>query len=264
MSTGTRLRAGRRRPAATATSHRKQYVELLQVADESSVAVMEAMRSVHDPGFTHIRALLPQLGTVRRAEFRLCQYSSRYPQFLGGEIPAIFNPALSAGTLMDIGTYCAHPAAALWGEPARIHAEAIMLHSGVDGAGTVVCGYDDPPGLSVSLHYSKITTSHTPSTIEGKLATLEIDSITTPRQLTLITMDDAREQITVDGTEQTSRTPGNMQYQLAEFVRLATAAPQERDHTALRNHHRASLDTLAILDRTRQILGVHFPDDPWR
>ena len=36
-----------------------------------------------------------------------------------------------------------------------------------------------------------------------------------------------------------------------------------KDDDALRAHQQASLDTLAVLDRTRQIIGVRFPDDPW-
>ncbi|WP_047692093.1 Gfo/Idh/MocA family protein [Kocuria sp. ZOR0020] len=247
----------------SAASNRAQFQDLLETARESGVVLMEAMRSVHDPGFARIRELLPTLGPLRRAEFRLCQYSSRYQRFLDGETPAIFDPELSAGALLDIGTYCAHPAAALWGEPARLHAEATILRTGADGAGTVLCGYDSPAGFSVSLNYSKITSSRTPSTIEGEHATLEIDSITTPRRLTVIGTDGSTEEITVDGLGGGSSAPGNMSYELAEFTRLAAAPAANRDDDALRVHQQASLDTLAILDRTRQILGVKFPDDPW-
>lgn len=247
----------------SATSNRAQFQDLLETARDCGVVVLEAMRSVHDPGFTRIRELLPALGTLRRAEFRLCQYSSRYQRFLNGQTPAIFDPELSAGALMDIGTYCAHPAAALWGEPARLHAEATILRTGADGAGTVLCGYDSPDGFSVSLNYSKITSSRAPSTIEGERATLEIDSITTPRHLTVIGTDGSSEEIIVNGLGGDSSAPGNMSYELAEFTRLATTPAANRDDDALRTHQQASLDTLAILDRTRQILGVKFPDDPW-
>lgn len=247
----------------SATSRRDQFADLLEVAHRSDVVLMEAMRSVHDPGFARIRELLPGLGALRRAEFRLCQYSSRYDRFLAGETPAIFDPGLSAGALMDIGTYCAHPAAALWGEPARIHAEATILRSGADGAGTVLCGYDSPAGFAASLHYSKITSSATPSSIEGEQATLEIDSITTPRRLVLRGTNGSTETIVVDGAGGGSGAPQNMRYELAEFARLATAPAGQRDDDALRAHQQASLDTLAVLDRTRQIIGVRFPDDPW-
>lgn len=247
----------------TATSNRTQLAQLLETAQASGAVLMEAMRSVHDPGFARIRELLPQLGTLRRAELRLCQYSSRYQSFLDGQTPAIFNPEFSAGALMDIGTYCAHPAAALWGEPTRISAEATILRTGADGAGTVLCGYDSPEGFSATLHYSKITSSRAPSTIEGELGTLEIDSITTPRLLNLVTTGGSVTEVAVDGLGDGSSTPGNMSYELAEFTRLVTAAANERDDEALRTHQQASLDTLAILDRTRQLLGVVFPDDPW-
>lgn len=246
-----------------ATSHRAQFADLLEIARAHDVVLMEAMRSVHDPGFARIRQLLPELGPLRRAELRLCQYSSRYQAFLNGDTPAIFDPAMSAGALMDIGTYCAHPAAALWGAPARVHAEAKILRSGADGAGVVVCGYDSPPGFAVSLQYSKITTSPIPSTIEGERATLEIDSITTPRRLTLHFTDGTTHAVTVEGDGGGSGAPENMRYELAEFQRLADAPTAGRDDAALRSHQQASLDTLSILDRARRIVGVRFPDDPW-
>lgn len=247
----------------SATSNRDQFVDLMEVAETSGVVLLEAMRSVHDPGFARIRSLLPGLGPLRRAEFRLCQYSSRYGRFLAGETPAIFDPELSAGALMDIGTYCAHPMTALWGEPSRIHAEATMLRTGVDGAGTVVCGYDFPAGFAASLHYSKITTSPLPSSIEGEHATLAIDSITTPRELVLHRSDGTSQVVTVDAAGGGSNAPENMRYELEEFLRLASAPADQRDDAALRAHQQASLDTLAVLDRTRQILGIRFPGDPW-
>ncbi|NHU85986.1 Gfo/Idh/MocA family oxidoreductase [Kocuria sp. JC486] len=258
----TLLRAGKHvLLEKSAACDRRQFQELVDTAESTGVVVLEAMRSVHDPGFARIRELLPQLGPLRRAELRLCQYSSRYGKFLAGETPAIFDPSLGAGALMDIGTYCTHPMVALWGVPERIHAAATILRSGADGAGTVLCGFDSPAGFSVSLHYSKITTSPLSSTIEGERATLEIDSVTTPRNLVLHGTDGSTDVVTVDGDGGGSGAPENMRYELLEFLRLADAPRGQRDDEALARHQAASLGTLAVLDAVRAQIGVRFPSD---
>ncbi|ROZ65780.1 gfo/Idh/MocA family oxidoreductase [Kocuria soli] len=65
----TLLRAGKHvLLEKSAACDRRQFQELVDTAESTGVVVLEAMRSVHDPGFARIRELLPQLGPLRRAE----------------------------------------------------------------------------------------------------------------------------------------------------------------------------------------------------
>ena len=81
---------------------------------------MEAMKNVHSPGFHAMMDNLYKIGTVRRATIQYCQYSSRYDKFKKGIIENAFNPKLSNGALMDIGSYCIHFLASLFGKPEKI------------------------------------------------------------------------------------------------------------------------------------------------
>lgn len=92
---------------------------MIQAAKENQVVFMEAMKSVHTPGFKAMKEHLPKLGTVRRATIQYCQYSSRYDKFKNGIIENAFKPELSNGAIMDIGVYCVHFLAALFGMPEK-------------------------------------------------------------------------------------------------------------------------------------------------
>lgn len=145
-------------------SNLPQAGDMFACAREHGVVLMEAMRSIHDPGFQKIRENLPKLGKIRRADFRFCQYSSRYDDFRAGKPQNIFDVNCSAGALMDIGVYCVHPLLGLFGTPDRILAAPVMLRGGIDGAGTILAEYEDK---IAELVYSKITSTGLPSEIQG-------------------------------------------------------------------------------------------------
>ncbi|MFR6591084.1 MAG: hypothetical protein ACLURV_14390 [Gallintestinimicrobium sp.] len=155
---------------------------MYNTAIKNQVILLEAMRSVFSPGFAAIRSLLPVLGTIRQVDFSFCKYSSRYDHFKEGIIENAFHPALSNAALMDIGVYCVHPLVSLFGMPASIQSSSIFLSNGFEGAGTVLLQY---PDMQATLRYSKISDSYLPSQIQGEAATLLIDKIQDPQQLTL-------------------------------------------------------------------------------
>ena len=51
---------------------------MVRAARESGRALMEAMMPAHTPAYRAIRAAMAEIGPVRRATLRYCQYSSRY------------------------------------------------------------------------------------------------------------------------------------------------------------------------------------------
>ena len=147
---------------------------LFSAAKTSGVILAEAIMSIHTPAFALLREELGKLGRVRTAYFNFCQLSSKYPAYLRGENPNIFNPAMHAGCLMDIGVYNVYLAAALFGEPARIRSDAVFLESGADSAGAALLSY---PDLTVSLVYSKVGQQTSLSEIVGDEGSLTIGSV---------------------------------------------------------------------------------------
>ncbi len=157
-----------------ATTTKEQMECLIKLAKEKNLVYMEAIMSIHTAAFDALKNALSQLGRIRSVNLNFCQLSSKYPAYLDGKNPNIFNPEMHTGCLMDIGVYNLYIAAALFGEPKKILSDAHFLESGADSNGCAIFSYDN---LSVSLLYSKTGQNYAPSEIIGDKGTLSIDSI---------------------------------------------------------------------------------------
>lgn len=192
-------------------SNAAELKKMAAAAKENNVVLMEAMRSIHTPGFKAIEQNLPKLGTLRRATFQFCQYSSRYDRFKEGIIENAFRPELGGGALKDIGVYCVHAMVRLFGRPKKLLTESIILENGIDGAGTILAEYQ---GMLAELIYSKITNSRVPSQIQGEDACMVIDKIQNPRRITIYFNDGRTEEINLPGEGP------DMIYEIQEWARL--------------------------------------------
>ncbi|MDF2487103.1 MAG: oxidoreductase, partial [Herbinix sp.] len=123
-------------------SNATEVGEMIDAAKRNQVILMEAMRSTQTPNFKAVKNHLHRIGKIRRYCGIFCQYSSRYDAYKEGVVLNAFKPELSNGSLMDIGVYCIHPMISLFGKPVGIKANAVMLESGVDGEGCLVCTYE--------------------------------------------------------------------------------------------------------------------------
>ena len=233
-----------------AASNRRELSKLLEIAKTNRVILPEAMRSVFDPGFAAVEQALPRLGRIRRASFQYCQYSSRYDKFKAGIIENAFNPAYSNGALMDIGVYCVHPLVRLFGRPDRILADAVILDNGVDGAGTILAGYDC--GMQAELVYSKITNSRVPSQIQGEEGCMVIREIANPREVTIFYRNGGEETVFAGPDRR------NMIFEVREWVRLIREGAPDNPH------NRYSLLELEVMDEARRQTGIRFPADDIR
>jgi len=81
---------------------------------------MEALKTTFLPNFIAIKDNLHKIGRIRRVINIFCQYSSRYDAYKQGNLPNIFNPTFSTGSLMDIGIYCVYPVICLFGKPKEV------------------------------------------------------------------------------------------------------------------------------------------------
>lgn len=168
----------------------EEWVELVGRARAGGVVLLEALRTEYDPGTAVVRELLAEIGVPRYATLRYQKRSSRYDLVLAGERVNMFDPALGGGALNDLGVYCIHAMVTLFGVPEAVSAASVALPTGVDGAGSITARYG---GLVVDLAYSKITTSRTPSEIQGEEGTLVIDDVAGPRVVELVRRDGTRD-----------------------------------------------------------------------
>lgn len=155
---------------------------LQALADRQNRIYAEAIMYMFQPVRPLLREAVGRLGRITGANFDFCQLSSKYPAYLRGENPNIFNPRLATGCLMDLGIYCVYPALDLFGLPADLTACAYFMESGADGSG--VAGLQYPDKL-VTLTYSKIGQGYAGSEIRGEAGTLSIESISKLTGLTL-------------------------------------------------------------------------------
>ena len=208
--------------------------------------LLEAMRSVYSPGFAAIRKNLSKLGTVRRASFQYCQYSRRYDNFKKGIVENAFNPELSNGALMDIGVYCVHPMAALFGMPEKIISNSLKLDNGVEAQGTILVQYD---GMQGECIYSKIANSKIPSQIQGEEATMVIREIPNPQNVDIYYRNGSVEHLDIP------ESANNMHYEVQEFIRLIENAEVEHPYLEY------SRMEMQIMDEVRRQQEIVFPAD---
>lgn len=230
----------------TITSNMQELNKLVEAADKNHVVLLEAMRSVFDPGFAVIKENLKRLGKIRRVSFQYCQYSSRYDKFKNGIIENAFNPSFSNGALMDIGVYCIHPLVKLFGLPKKIVSDAILLHNGVDGTGTILARYEE---MQAELIYSKISDSYIPSQIQGEDGTLVIEDIPNPRKVTFYGKGGECEVLVSHKPEL------NLIYEIQEWIE------QIKGNRDWHDPMKASLMELQVMDEVRRQLFIKFPAD---
>lgn len=229
-------------------SNAAEAAAMMEASRRSGALLMEALKTTYLPNFGAIRDHLPKIGAVRRVQATFNQYSSRYDAFRAGTVLNAFDPALSNGALMDLGIYCIYPVVRLFGPPRSVQANAVMLSSGVDGAGTVIMDYE---GMEAVLSYSKITSSDLPCEIQGEDGTIVFDKMSQPTRVTLRMRGGEEEDVSRQQSEHT------MRYEIEAFI----AAARRGDAEPAVNSHEVSLAVMRVMDEARRQIGLVYPAD---
>ncbi|MFC4600106.1 Gfo/Idh/MocA family protein [Cohnella hongkongensis] len=229
-------------------SNAREVSRMIEAARANGVLLMEAMKSTFTPTFRAVRDSLHKIGAVRRYFGSYCQYSSRYDLYKKGELPNAFNPALSNGSLMDLGVYCLYPLVVLFGAPRRIQASAFKLESGADGAGSLLLDYE---GMDAVVHYSKIVDSYSSAEIQGENGTIVFDKISRPDSAHIRYRDGSVETLT------RPQEDNAMYYEVRAFADLIAEGKLESDV----NSYDRSLKVIEIMDEARRQTGLVYPAD---
>lgn len=231
-----------------ATTNGRELDLLLETAQAHGAVFLEAMRFVHDDALDLIEAHLPEIGVLRRVTFEFTQYSSRYDRVRAGErgINA-FDPALSNGSIMDMGCYCVHGIVRLFGRPERVHGACSKLDSGFDAGGIILMQY---PGFVAEAVYSKVSRQAAPTTLMGEDGSILLDDINHIRRIWLQPRAGAARDL---GYRE--KLPNNMMYELRHFCAMVRG---EADPAPWNAYSRV---TMEILDAARREMGVVFQAD---
>ena len=262
-----------------------QALEVFRAAEAAGVVALEAMRPLHDPAFHAIEDALGEIAPIRRASLRFGKYSSRYNEILAGRATNIFDCNMASGSLMDIGVYTVEPMVEIFGMPSGLTSMATLLdpttqqltHGPIDGCGSILASYGGG-SISVELAHSKITNDLLPSQIEGERGTIQIDHLSTPRNVRIDYRGDVvrgsateapREQGDNGRVLDLPKSSNTMEYELTDFITAIGGIDNVKEEIwetpagrhELGHYRDVTLVSLRIMDAVRQQAGITFPAD---
>ncbi|MCI8633066.1 MAG: Gfo/Idh/MocA family oxidoreductase [Lachnospiraceae bacterium] len=232
------------------TIHPEQLEELQELAASKGLIYMEAIMMLHQPQLAALKEAVSQLGRIRTAHIDFSQLSSKYPAYLAGKNPNIFNPEFCTGALMDLGIYCIYLVLELFGKPKEIAAHGQFLESGADCSGDLLFLYED---CHVSISYSKVGQNYLGSQIIGDQGTLTIDSIS---QLTGMNLHQPDGRIVpVWGDEEKNTLMGAEARSFCEWI----LNPQQHKE-AYAYCSRQAMKVCKLLETLRKQIGIEFKE----
>lgn len=224
----------------------EELEELQELAEKNGLVYVEAIMYMFNPARDLLKDAIGKIGKVTSAHFDFSQLSSKYPAYLRGELPNIFNPALATGCLMDLGIYCVYPALDLFGIPEKITACAHFMESGADGSGTAGLLYSDK---LITFTYSKLGQDRLGSQIFGDEGTIKIESISKLINMSLVSNNCETQEIIGDVAKE--KLMGYEALGFEEFI----ADPDDEYYYVTRQR---ALQVSQIMKQIRDICGIKF------
>ena len=191
----------------------EEFIELCNIANERNLVYFEAIMYMHTPLRQVLKKAVSKIGKIRSATIDFSQLSSKYQALKNGELPNIFNPEMKTGALNDLGIYCVYPVIDLFGMPEKIIPVQHFLHTGADGSGSAAFEYEDK---LVTITYSKVGQSRSPSQIMGDEGTVTIESISKLDGIKLY--NNVGEEILLNGETDKKYLMGNEAKSAIDFI----------------------------------------------
>lgn len=156
--------------------HYEEYEELLEIAADHEVMILEVDRVSYLPNYRRIKETIND--TLRLIQVDFCKQSRRYLDYQNGELPHIFDARYGGGALYDLGVYGLHFIVGLLGEPKQINYICQKGRGGVDMTGILTLVY---PTCLASITLSKISHGQSKVLLQGE--NFNIVSNTAPSRL---------------------------------------------------------------------------------
>jgi predicted dehydrogenase len=141
--------------------------ELVKVARDNNVFLMEAMWTRFLPGMRRVRELVGGIGDIVTVTADHGQWFAENAEH------RLFAPALGGGALLDLGVYVVSFASMVLGPPDRIVSMIDPAFTGVDGQTSMIFGYES--GAQAVLTCTLRAKSPTRAAIIGTEGRIEID-----------------------------------------------------------------------------------------
>ena len=221
-----------------------QAREVVELAEEKNLVVLEAMWTRYLPHMVRIRELLAAnaLGELRTL---ISDHSQNLPK---DPKHRINDPALGGGALLDLGIYPVSFSFDVFGAPTGIHASATMTATGVDAQTTMIFEYEgNQRAIMVTALDARGPNTTTVTGTEGRI---EIDAVWyNPTSFRHYNADNE-----VVEAYESSVIGRGMQYQAWELERLVASG-------AIANEVLSPSETVTImeaLDEVRHLIGLKY------
>ncbi len=115
--------------------------ELIKISEKNKCFVFEAVTTLHLPNYRELKENLSKIGDIRLVNLNFSKYSSKYDDFLQGEIKNVFRREMGGGALNDMNVYNIHFLLGLFG-PTNNYKYYPNIERGIDTSGVIVFEYD--------------------------------------------------------------------------------------------------------------------------
>lgn len=229
------------------TSNRRQLEELIDLARDKNLILLEAISNIHLPNVRKIKEDLEKIGDIKIVSFNYSQYSSRYDAFLRGEIAPVFDVNKDGGALVDLNIYNIHLMVYLFGLPetATYHAN---IDRGIDTSGIMTFDYKDFKAIDIG---SKDSSAPLFSTIQGNKGSIVIQQPNDVSSYELILNKKEPKIINVQDDRH------RLYYEFVEFEQII----RNRDFKRVEEKLDHSLKVLSLMEKARLGAGIIYPSD---
>ncbi|MFV0394897.1 MAG: Gfo/Idh/MocA family protein [Coprobacillaceae bacterium] len=239
------------------TSNDKELNDLMRIAKEKEVILVEAVSTQYLPNTLKIKEALKDLGNIKIVSANYSQYSSRYDAFKEGNVMPAFNPEMSGGALMDLNIYNINFVVALFGKPQRVDYQA-NVEKGIDTSGILTLDYGTFKCVCIAAKDCKAPVS---TNIQGDKGCINITTPVNNLNDYTVLMNDASaaKQMDANGGNKFDYNNGKhrMYHEFVEFVKMIDGKDFERANKMLD----ISLITMEIQTEARKKAGVVFAAD---
>lgn len=223
--------------------HKSQVEEMIQVAKENNVFLMEALWSRFNPTIKKVKKLVDN-GTIGEIGYLHADFA--FYALDRNENGRLLNPALAGGSLLDIGIYPIFLSYLLLGKPKDIKATAHFYKTGVEVQTSMIFDYDN----AQSILYSGLSSN---SEMKAQIAGSKGSIFIHPRwhETTGYTLE-------IDGNftvNEVGKIGKGYTHEIDEVHECLNSGKKESDLWG----HQNSLDLIGIMDTVRSKTGIVFP-----
>lgn len=223
--------------------NKPEVVELIEVAKQNKVFLMEGLWSRFNPSIKKVKDLIDE-GTIGKVSYLHADFA--FYALDRAMDSRLLNPNLASGSILDIGIYPIFLAYLILGRPQKIFASSNFHSNGTELQTSMIFQYEN----AQAILYSGLTSK---SEMKAEISGSEGELFLSPRWheadgYTLVKNEESQK---VD----LPRLGNGFIYEIEEVHKCLNAKKLQSDLWS----HQNSLDLAELLDTVREKAGVKFP-----